>query len=90
LKAFLRRAGCVISIEENEKEIRRICMGYIILILVVVGLLSLIISYFKQDKIKQVEDQIEGTSITMMQELYQIKKKLRILEEEVLIENRNK
>lgn len=65
-------------------------MGYIILILVVVGLLSLIISYFKQDKIKQVEDQIEGTSITMMQELYQIKKKLRILEEEVLIENRNK
>ncbi len=65
-------------------------MGYIILILVIVGLLSLIISYFKQDKIKQVEDQIEGTSITMMQELYQVKKKLRVLEEEVLIENRNK
>ena len=65
-------------------------MGYIILILVVVGLLALIISYFKQDKIKQVEEQIEGTSITMMQELYQVKKKLRVLEEEVLIENRNK
>lgn len=65
-------------------------MGYVILVLVAIGLLTLITSYFKQDKIKQVEEQIEGTSITMMQELYQIKKKLRVLEEEMLIENRNK
>lgn len=65
-------------------------MGLVLLILVAIGLLSLIISYFKQDKIKKVEEQIEGTSITMMQELYQVKKKLRVLEEEMLIENRNK
>lgn len=65
-------------------------MGYVILILIVVGLFTLLLSFFKQDRIKQLEDQVEGTSITMMQELYKVKKKLRVLEEEILIEDRNK
>ncbi|MFD2618298.1 hypothetical protein [Terrilactibacillus laevilacticus] len=65
-------------------------MIYIILILVIVGLIVLGLSYFKEDSIKELETQIEGNSITMMQELYKVKKKLRILEEEVLISNKDK
>jgi hypothetical protein len=35
----------------------------------IVGLVALAVSYFKQDSIKQVEGQLEENSITMMQEL---------------------
>ncbi|GGH79766.1 putative Holliday junction resolvase-like endonuclease [Pullulanibacillus pueri] len=63
-------------------------MGYILLVLVIIGLIVLVLSFFKQDSIKQLEDQIEGTSITMMQELYKVKKKVRVLEEEMMIEDK--
>ncbi|MCI1858396.1 MAG: hypothetical protein LKI94_11490 [Sporolactobacillus sp.] len=64
-------------------------MGFVILVLVVVGLIALTVSYFKQDRIKTVENQLEENSITMMQELYKVKKKIRVLEEEVMVENRD-
>jgi len=63
-------------------------MGYILLVLVIIGLIVLILSFFKRDSIKQLEEQIEGTSITMMQELYKVKKKIRVLEEEMMIEDK--
>ncbi|MFC7393339.1 hypothetical protein [Scopulibacillus cellulosilyticus] len=62
-------------------------MGYLILVLVIIGLITLVISFFKEDSIKQLEGQIESTSVTMMQELYNVKKKVRVLEEEILIED---
>lgn len=65
-------------------------MGFIILILVIVGLITLVFSYFKQDSVKQVESQLEENSITMMQELYKVKKKIRVLEEEVMLGDRDK
>ncbi|MDD9150769.1 MULTISPECIES: hypothetical protein [unclassified Sporolactobacillus] len=65
-------------------------MGFIILILVVIGLAALALSYYKQDSVKQVESQLEENSITMMQELYKVKKKIRVLEEEVMLGDRNK
>ncbi|RYL91603.1 hypothetical protein EWI07_10905 [Sporolactobacillus sp. THM7-4] len=64
-------------------------MGYIILILVLVGLITLAVSYFREDSVKQVENQLEENSITMMQELYKVKKKIRVLEEEVMIGDRD-
>ncbi|WP_077615651.1 hypothetical protein [Caenibacillus caldisaponilyticus] len=64
-------------------------MGFLLLILFVLGLILLIVSFFKEDSIKQLEDQIEGTSVTVMQELYKIKKKIRVLEEELMIEDRD-
>ena len=64
-------------------------MGYLLLILIVIGLIILIVSFFKEDSIKQLEDQIEGTSVTVMQELYKVKKKIRVLEEEMMIEDRD-
>ncbi|RYL90429.1 hypothetical protein ABNN70_12725 [Sporolactobacillus sp. Y61] len=63
-------------------------MGYVILILVIAGLIALGVSYFKQDRVKQVEGQLEENSITMMQELYKVKKKIRVLEEEVMVGDR--
>ena len=63
-------------------------MGYILLVLVFIGLIVLVLSFFKQDSIKQLEDQIEGTSITMMQELYKLKQKVRVLEEEMMIDDK--
>jgi len=39
------------------------------------------------DKLKDLEDQLEQFSIATMQDTYQIKKKINILEEELLTEN---
>ncbi|MCO7176507.1 hypothetical protein ACFP7A_13575 [Sporolactobacillus kofuensis] len=64
-------------------------MGFVILILMIIGLTALAVSYYKQDSIKQVEGQLEENSITMMQELYKVKKKIRVLEEEIMIGDRN-
>lgn len=49
------------------------------------SILLFIISFFKQDQGKQAEKLIENYSITLMQELYQLKKKIKVLEEEILI-----
>lgn len=65
-------------------------MGLVILILVIIGIVALIMSYSKQDSVKQVESQLEENSITMMQELYKVKKKIRVLEEEIMIGDRDK
>ncbi|MCL1630386.1 hypothetical protein M3N64_00245 [Sporolactobacillus sp. CPB3-1] len=64
-------------------------MGLVILILMIVGLIALAFSYSKQDSIKQVEGQLEENSITMMQELYKVKKKIRVLEEEIMLGNQD-
>lgn len=64
-------------------------MGFVILILLIIGLVALAVSYYKQDSVKQMENQLEENSITMMQELYKVKKKIRVLEEEMMIGNRD-
>ncbi|QGH34934.1 hypothetical protein GI584_13175 [Gracilibacillus salitolerans] len=46
-----------------------------------------VISFFMQDKFKQLEDQFEQFSISSLQETYQLKKKINILEEELLIDD---
>lgn len=55
----------------------------------IVGLFSfsivlLILSFFKKDKYKDLETQIENLTMTFMQENYQLKKKMKVLEEELL------
>ncbi|WP_010632189.1 hypothetical protein [Sporolactobacillus vineae] len=64
-------------------------MGFVILILLIIGLVALAVSFYKQDSVKQMENQLEENSITMMQELYKVKKKIRVLEEEVMIGDRD-
>ncbi|HHY21954.1 MAG TPA: hypothetical protein GX525_08785 [Bacilli bacterium] len=59
-------------------------MDYTILTLLVVAILLILLSLIKKDRSKQIEEQIEQLSITYLQEIYQLKKKVKILEEEIL------
>ncbi|HLR40114.1 MAG TPA: hypothetical protein VK091_00465 [Virgibacillus sp.] len=62
-------------------------MIYVIVTLVIVAVVLLIASFFMNDKLDDMENQIEQLSISTMQDTYQIKKKIKILEEELLSEN---
>lgn len=59
-------------------------MEYTILSLLVVTILLILLSLLKKDRSKQIEEQIEQLSITYLQEIYLLKKKIKILEEEIL------
>lgn len=60
-------------------------MEYTIITLFSLSILLFIISFFRKDQGKEAEKLIENYSITLMQEIYQIKKKIKVLEEEILI-----
>src|SRR5690625_1665206 len=62
-------------------------MFYIFLTLIVVAIALFISSYFLSDKMDQLEEQFEQFSISSMQDTYQMKKKIKILEEELLTED---
>lgn len=59
-------------------------MDLIIIILLGASLLLFTLSFFAKDKTKDLEKQIETLSMTFMQDIYQLKKKIQILEEELL------
>ncbi|MBM6617247.1 hypothetical protein [Bacillus suaedaesalsae] len=59
-------------------------MEYILIGLLSFAVLLLVLSFFKRDKVNDIEDQLEQLSLTVMQENYQMKKRLKILEEELL------
>ncbi|EKN63971.1 hypothetical protein P9E76_05600 [Schinkia azotoformans] len=55
----------------------------------IIGLFSfsivlLALSFFKKDKYKELENQVENLTMIVMQENYQLKKKMKVLEEELL------
>lgn len=62
-------------------------MLYVFVTIIVIGLVLLICSFFMKDKLSDLEDQLEQFSISTMQDTYQMKKKIKILEEELLTEN---
>jgi predicted PurR-regulated permease PerM len=69
-------------------KIRRKVMLYaIIATVIIIAVILWIVSFFMQDKFKQLEDQFEQFSISSLQETYQLKKKINILEEELLIDD---
>lgn len=59
-------------------------MFYIIITLIIVAIVLLILSFFMNDKFAELESQLEQFSISTMQDTYQIKKKIKVLEEELL------
>jgi hypothetical protein len=59
-------------------------MIYILVTLIVTGIVLVIISFFMNDKFDEMESQLEQLSISTMQDTYQMKKKIKILEEELL------
>ncbi|SHN11796.1 hypothetical protein [Gracilibacillus kekensis] len=62
-------------------------MLYAVCTLIIIALILWIASFFMQDKFKQIEDQFEQFSISSLQETYQLKKKISVLEEELLMDD---
>jgi len=62
-------------------------MIYAISTLIIIAVILIILSYMMNDKFHELENQIEENSISTLQDTYQIKKKLKILEEELLTES---
>jgi DNA-directed RNA polymerase specialized sigma24 family protein len=66
-------------------EIMEHLMEYTLLALVFFSLLLLTVSFFAKDKFKTLEEQIDHLTMSFVQETYQMKKKLKVLEEELLM-----
>lgn len=62
-------------------------MIYVFITLAAVGTILFIISFFMNNRMKNLEDQVEQLSMNMMKQNYQTKQKLKILEEELLAED---
>lgn len=60
-------------------------MEYMIIGLLIFAMLLLLLSFFRKDKLNEIEEQVDQLSLTLMHETYQLKKKMKILEEELLI-----
>lgn len=61
-------------------------MDILIIILLSTSILLFIISFFQSDKVKELEKEYEQFSMKMLQENYSLKKRVRLLEEELLID----
>lgn len=61
-------------------------MDAIFIILLAIAILLLIFSFFKRDNVKRFEEELEELALTHMQDIYQLKRKIKILEEELLIQ----
>lgn len=60
-------------------------METIIIILLSASLLLFIISFFQKDRVKVLEQELEQLSMNVLQEQYMMRKRLKILEEELLM-----
>ncbi|PLR89486.1 hypothetical protein [Bacillus sp. T33-2] len=60
-------------------------MDYFILGLFCLSVLLFLVSFFVKDPYKTLSEEIDQLTIQQVQELYQIKKKLKVLEEELLV-----
>lgn len=60
-------------------------MEFTIIVLFSLSIVLFVLSFFQKDKAKELEKQLENMSIQLMQEMYQLKKKVTVLEEEYLI-----
>ncbi|MFZ3588155.1 hypothetical protein ACOI1C_02525 [Bacillus sp. DJP31] len=70
-----------------EKEVRGEIMEFVIIGLFSFAILLLILSFFKRDKVKDLEEQLEQLSLMTIQESYQMNKRIKILEEELLFQD---
>ncbi|RDY72446.1 hypothetical protein DXT76_01890 [Halobacillus trueperi] len=62
-------------------------MIYVISTMAAVALGLFVLSFFMNDRMKELENQVEQVNMTMMQSNYQLKKKMKVLEEELLAED---
>lgn len=62
-------------------------MLYVGISITVIAVVLFILSFFANDKFEELESQIEQLSVSTMQDTYQMKKKIKILEEELLTDD---
>lgn len=62
-------------------------MEIVMLALFSFAIVLLVISLFKKGKMAKLEEELEQVTLTNMQDIYQLKKKVSILEEELLIQD---
>lgn len=59
-------------------------MLYLFFSLIIIAITLFIISFFTNDRFKDIENQVEQLSLSNLQDSYQMKKKIKVLEEELL------
>jgi D-ribose pyranose/furanose isomerase RbsD len=64
-------------------------MNTFLIILAIFAVLLLILSVFMKDPYKELREEVDQLSIQQLQEMYTIKKKIKVLEEELLIDDLN-
>ncbi|MGE7683410.1 hypothetical protein [Peribacillus simplex] len=62
-------------------------METLIILLFSLAIVLLIISFFGKDKVAKLEEDLEQMTLTYIQDIYQLKKKVKILEEEFVIQD---
>ena len=62
-------------------------METLIILLFSLAIVLLIVSFFGKDKVAKLEEDLEQMTLTYMQDIYQLKKKVKILEEEFVIQD---
>lgn len=82
---FLLVEICDITSIVYEMEVNGMITSGIII--VVIGLALFVLSFFIHDRFEKIESELEQLSISTMQETYQLKKKIKVLEEELLTED---
>ncbi|HAQ06616.1 MAG TPA: hypothetical protein DCR24_03475 [Bacillus bacterium] len=60
-------------------------MSFIIISLVALAAILFSLSFFLKDPYRELREEIDQLTIQQIQDLYQIKKKLKVLEEELLV-----
>ncbi|WP_280768451.1 hypothetical protein [Salipaludibacillus daqingensis] len=64
-------------------------MEWVIISLFSFSAILLLLSFFQKNETKEMEKQLETTSIQLMKEIYYLKKKVKVLEEEYMITDTN-
>ncbi|MGM9929695.1 MAG: hypothetical protein ACI35P_17290 [Bacillus sp. (in: firmicutes)] len=59
-------------------------MEVLIIILLLIAIVLFLLSFVKKDRISNVENTIDELSLQHVQDIYQLKKRIRVLEEELL------
>lgn len=62
-------------------------MEILIITLLCIAILLFLVSFIKKDSLTNIEKSIDELSLQHMQDVYQLKKRIRILEEELLSMN---
>lgn len=55
-----------------------------IIILFIISIVLIGISFFQRDNVKELEQELDHLQLSAMQEIYKLKKKMRVVEEELL------